>query len=45
MNYNLDQENIPNWQKHEVKRRLRLIEEGKMKTRSWEEAKKEIFRK
>lgn len=30
-------------QQQEVLRRLKLVEEGRMKTRSWEEAKQEIF--
>jgi len=30
-------------QQQEVERRLKLVEEGRMNTRSWEEAKQEIF--
>ena len=36
---------IPQWQQDEVNRRLQLIEKGEMKTRSWNEAKKDIFKK
>lgn len=38
-------EAIPQWQQDEVNKRLELIDRGKMKTRSWDEAKKEIFSK
>ncbi|MEQ9289806.1 MAG: addiction module protein [Cyclobacteriaceae bacterium] len=38
-------EAIPQWQQDEVNKRLELIDSGKMKTRSWDEAKKEIFSK
>ena len=34
---------IPQWQQDEVNRRLQLIENGEIKTRSWNEAKKDIF--
>ena len=36
---------IPESQKAEVNERLEEIEKGIMKTRSWEEAKKDIFKK
>lgn len=36
---------IPQWQQDEVNRRLQLIDKGEMKTRSWDEAKKDIFKK
>ncbi len=36
---------IPQWQKDEIDRRLYLIESGQMKSRSWEEAQKDIFKK
>ncbi len=36
---------IPLEQQQEVEERLKLIQEGKMKTRSWNEAKKEIFKR
>jgi hypothetical protein len=36
---------IPQWQQDEVNRRLQLIDKGEMKTRSWNEAKKDIFKK
>jgi hypothetical protein len=32
-------------QQQEVNRRLKLIEEGKMKTRSWTEAKEDLFKR
>lgn len=35
---------IPQWQQDEVNKRLQLIEKGEMKTRSWNEAKKDIFK-
>lgn len=36
---------IPQWQQDEVNRRLELIDKGEMKTRSWNEAKNDIFKK
>ncbi len=39
-----EEDSIPQWQQEEVNRRLQLIESGSMKTRPWEEAKKEIFK-
>ena len=36
-------EAIPAWQQDEVNRRIQLVEKGEMKTRNWEEAKKDIF--
>ena len=42
----VNQENaIPQWQQDEVNRRLQLIESGKIKTRSWDEAKKDVFKR
>lgn len=38
------QDDIPIWQKEEVKRRLESIEKGQMKKRSWVKAKEEIFK-
>lgn len=38
-------EAIPQWQQDEVNKRLDLINSGEMKTRSWDEAKKDIFSK
>jgi putative addiction module component (TIGR02574 family) len=38
-------EDIPEWQKDELDKRIEALENGTMKTRSWEEAKKEIFKK
>lgn len=35
---------IPEWQQKEVEMRLEQIEKGEMKTRSWEEAKENIFK-
>ena len=40
-----DEEFLPKWQEEEVNRRLELIESGEMKTRDWEVAKKDIFKK
>ena len=40
-----DEENIPEWQQQEVNNRITAINNGKMKTRSWDEAQKEIFKK
>ena len=36
---------IPQWQQDEVNRRLQLIEKGEIKTRSWNEAKKHVFKR
>ena len=36
---------VPQWQQDEVNKRLQLIEKGEIKTRSWDEAKKDIFKK
>ena len=36
---------VPQSQQNEVYRRLDLIEKGEMKTRSWKEAKNDIFKK
>lgn len=35
---------IPQWQQEEVNRRMQLLDKGEMKTRSWEEAKNDIFK-
>jgi hypothetical protein len=40
-----DETNIPLEQQEEVQRRLELVQEGKMKTRSWSEAKQDIFKR
>ena len=40
-----NEDSIPSWQKVEVEDRLIKIESGEMKTRSWHDAKKEIFKK
>lgn len=40
-----DEIEIPFEQQQEVKRRLKLVKEGKMKTRSWGEAKEDIFKR
>jgi hypothetical protein len=39
------EETIPAWQQEEVSKRVQLIEKGEMKTRSWDEAKKDVFKK
>jgi len=39
------EDTIPQWQQDEVNRRLQLIDKGEMKTRSWNEAKNDIFKK
>ncbi len=39
------EEAIPERQKEEVEQRMELIEKGKMKVRSWDEAKKDVFKK
>lgn len=39
------EDEIPQWQQDEVNRRLKLVEKGEMKTRNWEEAKQDIFKK
>ncbi len=39
------EDTIPQWQQEEVNRRLQLIEKGEMKTRSWNEAKEDVFKK
>ena len=36
---------IPQWQQDEVNRRVQLIEKGEIKTRSWNEAKKDVFKR
>jgi hypothetical protein len=36
---------VPEWQMKETQRRLKLVDKGEMSTRSWDEAKKDIFRK
>lgn len=38
------EDEIPQWQQDEVSKRLHLMENGHMKTRSWQEAKKDIFK-
>ena len=37
--------NISEWQTKETQRRLELIEESQIKTRSWEDAERDIFKK
>lgn len=39
------EQSIPQWQQDEVTQRLDMIENGEMITRSWDEAKKDIFKK
>jgi predicted nucleotide-binding protein (sugar kinase/HSP70/actin superfamily) len=36
---------IPKWQEDVVNKRLKDIDSGEMKTRSWDKAKKDIFKK
>ena len=38
-------EEIPEWQKNKVNERAELINRGEMKTRTWKEAEKDIFKK
>jgi len=40
-----EEQDIPKEQIDEVNRRLELIAKGEMKTRTWEEAKKDIFKR
>ncbi|MEX1192124.1 MAG: addiction module protein [Brumimicrobium sp.] len=40
-----DEIDIPLEQQEEVERRLKLVEQGKMKTRSWNEAKQDVFKR
>lgn len=39
------EDTIPQWQQEEVSRRLQLIEKGEMKTRGWNKAKADVFKK
>jgi hypothetical protein len=39
------EEEIPQWQQVGVQERLELVDKGQMKTRSWDEAQKDIFKK
>ena len=40
-----DEIDIPIEQQQEAQRRLKHVEEGKMKTRSWNKAKEDIFKR
>ena len=40
-----DEKEISLEQQQEAEIRLKLVQEGKMKTRSWKEAKKDIFKR
>jgi hypothetical protein len=40
-----DEIDIPLEQQQEAQRRLKLVQEGKMKTRSWNQAKQDIFKR
>lgn len=40
-----DEKSIPATQQEEVENRLKLIQAGEMQSRSWEEAKLEVFKK
>ena len=43
--YLREEVDIPLEQQQEAQRRLKLVQEGKMKTRSWSEAKQDIFKR
>ena len=36
-------DDLPKWQKEEIDKRLKLLDSGKLSSRSWKEAKKDIF--
>ena len=36
-------DDLPKWQKEEIDKRLKLLDSDKMSSRSWKEAKKDIF--
>lgn len=36
---------IPMWQQEEVNKRLELVAKGEMNVRSWDEARKDVFKK
>ena len=40
-----DEKEISLEQQQEAEKRLKLVQEGKMKTRSWKEAKQDIFKR
>lgn len=40
-----DQIDIPTEQQQETESRIKLLQEGKMKTRSWNEAKQDVFKR
>jgi len=40
-----DEIDIPIEQQQETERRIKLLQEGKMKTRSWNEAKQDVFKR
>ena len=40
-----EEEDIPRSQKDEVNKRIEQVQNGDMKTRSWEEAKEDIFKR
>lgn len=40
-----DEIDIPIEQQEEAQRRLELVQEGKMKTRSWNKAKQDVFKR
>jgi hypothetical protein len=41
----INEDTIPQWQQDEVNKRMELINRGEMKARSWNDAKKDIFKK
>lgn len=40
-----DEIDIPTEQQQETESRIKLLQEGKMKTRSWNEAKQDVFKR
>ncbi|MBU2914371.1 addiction module protein [Reichenbachiella agariperforans] len=40
-----EEKSVPEWQQQEVSKRLELVNSGEMKTRSWDSAKKDLFKK
>ncbi|PIB34203.1 hypothetical protein BFP72_01530 [Reichenbachiella sp. 5M10] len=40
-----EEKSVPEWQQQEVSKRLELVDSGEMKTRSWDSAKKDLFKK
>lgn len=40
-----EDDSIPQWQEDAANKRLQLVDTGDMKTRNWDEAKTDIFKK